>query len=222
MSVYACSDLHGRYDLWEKIQAYLKPSDKLYFLGDAIDRGPDGWKLMKELLLDGRVTYIEGNHEDMMLYSVLSNFCDMSEWFYNGGGATYRSLESDPEAKDWIYTLKHNMRLYAVYQNTNGKFIYLLHAGSNYPLPVEDKERMLWDRAHIDNPWNEEYNDIYIVHGHTPVPSGFYNDKAGCNESQTVCTYADGHKICIDGRSAYTGKIALLNLDTFEQIIFAE
>lgn len=45
---YVCSDLHGRYDRWsalpEKID--LRPSDTLYVLGDVIDRGPDGCKIL--------------------------------------------------------------------------------------------------------------------------------------------------------------------------------
>ena len=64
---YAVSDLHGRYDLWEKIKSHLQENDVIYFLGDAIDRGPDGLKLMQELLTDKRVHYIIGNHEEMML-----------------------------------------------------------------------------------------------------------------------------------------------------------
>lgn len=41
MATYACSDLHGRLDLLEQIQSFLKSDDRVYFLGDAGDRGPD-------------------------------------------------------------------------------------------------------------------------------------------------------------------------------------
>ena len=33
MATYACSDLHGRLDLLEQVQSFLKPDDKVYFLG---------------------------------------------------------------------------------------------------------------------------------------------------------------------------------------------
>lgn len=40
MAVYALSDLHGYLDLYKQIKEFLKPEDKVYFLGDAGDRGP--------------------------------------------------------------------------------------------------------------------------------------------------------------------------------------
>ena len=64
--VYAVSDLHGMYGLWEKIKNYIDETDTIYFLGDAADRGPHGIKIMKELFTDKRVKYILGNHEDIM------------------------------------------------------------------------------------------------------------------------------------------------------------
>ena len=67
MSVYACADLHGCYWAWEKIKKILQPYDILYFLGDANDRGEDGWQIIKELLDDNRVIYLIGNHECMFL-----------------------------------------------------------------------------------------------------------------------------------------------------------
>lgn len=34
MSIYAVSDLHGMYELYQKISDFLKPEDKVYCLGD--------------------------------------------------------------------------------------------------------------------------------------------------------------------------------------------
>ena len=48
MGVYAISDLHGNYELWTKVKEWLKPSDKLFCLGDNIDRGNDGIKIVQE------------------------------------------------------------------------------------------------------------------------------------------------------------------------------
>ena len=52
MSRYVATDWHGIKDISDKILAYLKPEDELYFLGDAIDRGPDGMRIMYDLLED--------------------------------------------------------------------------------------------------------------------------------------------------------------------------
>ena len=64
MSNYVVTDLHGRYDLWEKIINKLQPEDTLYCLGDCADRGPDGWKIIAEAFANPQVVYLKGNHED--------------------------------------------------------------------------------------------------------------------------------------------------------------
>jgi len=51
MSTYAISDLHGQYDIFEKLLDVIdfSENDFLYVLGDAIDRGPDGIKILQRL-----------------------------------------------------------------------------------------------------------------------------------------------------------------------------
>ena len=67
MAVYACTDFHGYYGLLIEIMAYLKPGDEVYFLGDANDRGPHGWRLMKDIYNQPQFHYLKGNHEDMFV-----------------------------------------------------------------------------------------------------------------------------------------------------------
>ncbi len=44
MSYYVCSDIHGRFDRYQKLldQIQLTSDDRLFILGDVIDRNPDG------------------------------------------------------------------------------------------------------------------------------------------------------------------------------------
>ena len=58
MSMYACSDLHGMKELYLKIKDFLKPEDKVFFLGDAGDSGPQSWELIKLIFQDDPFTYI--------------------------------------------------------------------------------------------------------------------------------------------------------------------
>ena len=67
--VYAISDIHGMYNLWRQVIDSLDETDTLYVLGDCGDRGPDGWKIIKEALSDPRIVYIRGNHDQMLLDS---------------------------------------------------------------------------------------------------------------------------------------------------------
>ena len=68
--IYVTSDLHG-FSL-EKFKGYLEQvnfskDDFLYVLGDVIDRGPDGIKILKWLMTMHNAKLILGNHEDMLL-----------------------------------------------------------------------------------------------------------------------------------------------------------
>ena len=58
MSIYATTDLHGRKDLYLKIKEILQPDDKVFFLGDANDRGWDGWELIKLIYNDPQFIYL--------------------------------------------------------------------------------------------------------------------------------------------------------------------
>lgn len=45
---YTVSDIHGCYDKYRELlrAIQLQPNDTLYVLGDVIDRGPDGFKIL--------------------------------------------------------------------------------------------------------------------------------------------------------------------------------
>ena len=72
--VYVTSDLHG-YPL-EKFLDFLNKAgfgeeDYLYILGDVIDRGPDGIKILKWMMSQHNVQLILGNHEAMQFLIIL-------------------------------------------------------------------------------------------------------------------------------------------------------
>ena len=60
---YCFTDIHGNYNLWCQIKNFCDETDKLIFLGDAIDRGDAGLQIVQEMLKDKRITYLKGNHE---------------------------------------------------------------------------------------------------------------------------------------------------------------
>ena len=222
---YACADLHGMYNLWIQIKKYLRPEDKLYMLGDAADRGINGWKIIKEVLTDPRVIYIRGNHDQMLLDCWRSDWRDNYIWFYNGGYETYDSVLCDEKSEIYLTQLAKT-KLYYCYENKNGQKIHLSHAGftlmENNEIP--NKDDLLWDREHINDSclwWPKENPNDYIVHGHSYCASKTSFDKTNVqlNETNTVGRYCHGHKICIDGRSFRNNRIALLDLDELQEII---
>ena len=50
---YVISDLHGRYDLFLRLLEMIRfnEADTLFFLGDAVDRGPDGVTILQDKTL---------------------------------------------------------------------------------------------------------------------------------------------------------------------------
>lgn len=66
--IFTFCDIHGMYDLYKAIMNYCNEQDPeatIVFIGDACDRGPDGYTIMKELLNNPYVVYLKGNHEDI-------------------------------------------------------------------------------------------------------------------------------------------------------------
>lgn len=228
MSNYAISDLHGNKKLWERVKAFLKPEDTLYVLGDCADRLPDGWDIIKDCLKMPNVVYIRGNHEQMLIDAWKEDFYgdDLDLWLYNGGYSTFGSLMADVERELFISELIKSSKLMDVYINKNGQTIYLSHAGftpgGTWTIP--DKYNLIWDRKHIEDTWPKEHKNEIIIHGHTPIRSRNMKlvGPIGVNESKTVLWYADNHKCCIDAGTYITNKAAMIDLDTFKEIVFEE
>ena len=182
--VFASSDWHGCGTVANKILDFLKPDDKLYFLGDAIDRGPDGFKIMTKLLNDDRVVYIKGNHEEMMFKTIehmiqygIEEFLFQGNgeddiWIYGNGGET--TLNDMNWGKNInlikLYHQIKNIPFISQYVSKDKKIIILEHAG--FTPDKNGKEQYnhnpFWDRGHFYDAWSGAEN-MYLIHGHTPV-----------------------------------------------------
>lgn len=235
---FACSDLHGMIELYHQIKNFLQPDDKVYFLGDAGDRGTDCWKTLKTILDDPQFIFIIGNHEDM-LYSIMQDVLiynrldhhNLALLFQNGGTETYEgwSKESFEIQQRYFYKIK-KLPVEAEYKNKNGKRIFLSHAGF-----TPDPENLNWHGFNVDLIWNRQHimhawphdipKDWIVIHGHTPIE--YVIDELQWKDKDLkqikmpkAFWYADGHKCCIDCGSFYTNCTVLLDLDTFEEHYF--
>lgn len=250
MSTYAIADIHGCLWVWDKVKAILQPEDKLYFIGDAVDRGPNGWQIAKEILDDPRIIYLMGNHEKMFLNCYQNyNGHDFDNetyyydknlyiWYSNGGQETENQFINDVISNDekvrYIQRLRQ-LPFICVYRNKNNENIILCHAGCDFhDIDNLIEEDAIWDRSHyINNKWDGPDN-TYIIHGHTPIPyileaqeqfAKFYDIDNITPKIETwsgAYWYAGGHKCCIDCGVVFTGEAVLLNLDTWEETIITE
>ena len=246
VSVYAWADLHGRFDLLMEGLQYINPEDKVYFLGDAADRGPAGWECIKYILNDERFTYLKGNHEDLLVKAIgritSETFdndvfhwnSDIDIWYWNGGEITHDAILADTisikEKTNIIQKLK-KLPFCAVYTNINGLKILLSHAGcTSFEIANHwEEHNFLWDRTHLMfyDTWEGKDNE-FIVHGHTPIESMIKEQEKNAIwhyqfpqlwAGKGAYWYGQGHKVNIDTGAAWNGNSVLLNLDTFEEII---
>lgn len=235
MAKYAVTDLHGRYDLWEQIKAFVKPEDTIYFLGDAADRGPDGWKLLTSLLNDPQVIFIKGNHEGMLENAIreyrftngLHQDWAIRHLIENGGASTLNEwISASRENYSYLGKLR-DLPYYKEYVNEQGLTIWLSHSGCPPFLNRQGRntttERLaLWDRDHCWVPhWGDTDEDMVIVHGHTPIPF-FFEGFTDIEIKPGALWYCDDHKVCLDTGAFDSGYTVLFDLDTFDEHIFGD
>ena len=230
---YVISDIHGRYDrytaLLERID--LRDEDTLYVLGDVIDRGPDGCKILLDMMARPNVLPILGNHEftaamclPWLLREVTSqNIAELSEtqaaalgeWIINGGNTTLQELNRlSLEEREEILEYLQEMELYAEVE-AGGRSFVLVHAGldnfspnkllADYALPD-----FIFSRPRLDMDF---YPDRYLVYGHTPTR--VLHRWGGEPPADDVVFR--GTQIAIDCRCGFDGgRLGCLNLDTLK------
>lgn len=170
----------------QKIQ--LTKTDKIYFLGDYIDRGPDSKGVIDYIMnLENEgynVTCLKGNHEEYMVWSYneqlqkknrffKSKNKSLQEWLMHGGKETLDSfgakIPTDIPKKyiEWINKLKYYVEL---------DTCILVHAGLNFENEsvYEDKYTMLWAKEFDIVP--EKISHKKIIHGHTPLSINFIKE----------------------------------------------
>lgn len=232
---YAVSDIHGCYDKYRELLRAIQfqPDDTLYVLGDVIDRGPDGFKILLDMAQRPNVVGLMGNHEAMAIQAlpgVMRNVRQIRKpaltkdetealklWFRNGGElslADFLWLNDEPSQIVWEYMRK--MPLYREVEIGERRFV-LVHGGlDNFspsrPLSDYEPNEILWCRPEPDTVY---YPDKYVVVGHTPVQLLAVEDG---KEDTPAKIYHNGNMIDIDcGCTFQGGQLGCLCLDTMEE-----
>jgi len=170
----AISDIHGCYLTFLKLLEtvnYSNNSDKLYILGDCIDRGPSS-KQVLDWIMDGQnsgaeIVVLRGNHEQMMLRANV-DVKRYKKWMRNGGQQVIESFGVENflniEKKYWEFLSE------LPYYSITDKYVFV-HAGLNFNIenPLEDLESIIWIRRWYDNLNKDWLGDKILLHGHTQV-----------------------------------------------------
>lgn len=172
MSNYVMSDVHGQYKTYMKMlkKIDLKAEDTLYVLGDVVDRGPEGVKILSDIMKRPNVVMILGNHEMLML-DALKNFEEISSkdrhdtddidlWLdpCNGGETTYEEFQklTPAKRKAIIEFLENSWIIKKI--KVNNKTYHLSHA---YTCNKKIKEGFGFKDLTHDEIWDVVWMNIY-------------------------------------------------------------
>lgn len=177
----AIGDIHGCSKTLQKLvweQLRLDTQDQLFFLGDYIDRGPNGAGVIDfilELQASGYQVYpLRGNHEQMLLRAWELHQKDRKEGISEPGNflkaARDKSMVDSakdcliPRFEQWLNALPHYYE--------SGEF-YLVHAGFNFKRddPFTHAHSMMWTMFFSEKRYiAEKANHKTIIHGHLKTP----------------------------------------------------
>lgn len=230
---YVFSDVHGHYDKYKAMleEIQFKSTDTLFVLGDVIDRGPDGVKILQDMMGRPNVFPLLGNHEftaavclPWLMEEVTEQSLDgldkeqiaaLSEWIANGGGTTLRALRSlSQEEREEVLEYFQEMELYAEVEAGGREFV-LVHAGlegfePDRPLDSYELSAFLFDRPGLDRTY---FEDRFLVFGHTPTR--LLREWAGERPADTILRW--GNQIAIDCGCGFGGQLGCLCLETMEE-----
>lgn len=157
---FVIGDLHGAYILFEDLLKHLNfdPAvDRMFSVGDLIDRGPESLKCLK-LLNEPWFHCVISNHEQMMIHAFNRNYLG-NFWVQNGGQwglpylVEYFELEKDPntllsEGSEQLFELipkVNDLPVLITVNLRNGKKIHIIHAELPPKIGGEFKDEDLAD-----------------------------------------------------------------------------
>ena len=197
-------------------QLKITKHDQVYFLGDYIDRGPDGKGVIDYLMHlqqeEYDVHFLKGNHEDLCVKAFVADqnkklfgkHREQKEWEAVGAKNTLESFgvkhprEIPQQYIDWMNACLPYIEL--------DDYI-LVHAGMNFKIqdPFEDTYSMMWTRRFkVDF---AKSHGKKIIHGHIPVDYSFM--------SLVIENNNDYDFIALDNGVYVTGRAGLGNLMAF-------
>ena len=222
MSTYVCSDIHGYYDLFMKAleEINFNNNDKLYILGDMIDKGNQGVKLLEYIIHHNNIHCIIGNHEQFFLNYYRNIMND-----YNGDNRDEilekinKYFSEDESHITWeILNYLDDLPYYIDHK----KFIGV-HAGMKpdehgvlIDVHLQGANSLLYDRYFKDMDYTNPFGKP-VLFGHTPC---FYDNETGYFiktpniNSKNILDYT---KIQLDAGVEYLDMLGVLRIDDMKE-----
>lgn len=215
MKRFVLGDIHGEYEYLKEVlekSGFDYDNDLLIQIGDIVDRGPEPFKCMEELLKIKNLVLILGNHDQTFRHFIRGGVNLLSDFPQNGVEITEKKwfeLEED-ERRYYETNIFDKMKSYHV---TDDNMLFV-HGGFDPSMPIEDQHEdyLIWDRDLVNAAYTESlikqvriplttYKKVFI--GHTPTL--YYS---------LLTPFTGGGVTNIDTGSGKGGPLTIMDIDS--------
>ncbi len=223
--IYVTSDIHGCYEKYTRLieRLNLKEDDRLYILGDIVDRGDGGIEVIKDVMKRENVVCLRGNH-DYCASIFLEKFAVQDHstkedrlkegfklWLEDGGAETFSSFSKlDNNEKRTVLSFLDSLPFYEEI-SVNGQRFFLAHTVCEKAKLIDIEKCSIGDFLFGEPEYEKCYfEDMTIVTGHTPT--GFIDPE------YTGRIWKGNRHIAIDCGAVFGNPLGCICLDTMEEI----
>ena len=227
--IYVMSDLHGKYEKYKMMleKLNLQPEDALFVLGDVIDKGEDGIRILADMRYRSNIYPVLGEHEylakkllpvfedadskeecESLLTDETKGLYDL--WMMSGGEPTLEGfLNLSGEDRESIIDYLGEFEPYEQVEAAGRSYV-LVHAGINGFDPqkaLDDYE----EQDFISKPSDLSkvyFKNSFLVSGHIPT--------ADLSKDGKARVISKNHQLRIDCGAYEGGKLAAVCLDTLK------
>ncbi len=187
--IWCIGDIHGCFETFKELISKIPENEKIYLVGDMIDRGPKTKDLLEFIINNDRIEAIIGNHEQLMLVCDQMEVCEF--WDKIGGQETIESYyEKDGKFNEDIFQKHVNwlktLPMFRLLKYSNHKDLLISHS-----LMIHLWETVLTEQTVKDSQWqhflNLEFREnvfqnsaIYNIFGHTIQDKPVVNNNFAC------------------------------------------
>ncbi|WP_259369124.1 metallophosphoesterase [Colwellia sp. MB3u-55] len=177
--VFVVGDLDGNHKRLKEAMSRVSfnpKADKLICLGDMIDRGDDSLMIL-ELMRELNALVVLGNHEHLMIESILNNDATAKSLWIKNGGAWHSSVPDEQLTSHCQWLLNQPLSIMVVYQGMKIGISHTLPIKWNWDNFPADKlaivNALLWGRELFNKEKSLLNSGVdFSIHGHnsTQVP----------------------------------------------------
>lgn len=205
---FVVGDLHGEF---ARLQAQLEQlgfdaaTDRLFSVGDLIDRGPASPAAL-DWLAHPWFHAVLGNHESMLIDATV-NDSQLRWWLLNNGGEWW--LAQDEDTRERFLTALRELPLACEVETANDRRIGIVHA--DMPVGLD------WDAftQRLENDPELQYETLWSrkrIHDNedTPVPG---IDAVYCGHTPLATPLVMGNVHFIDTGACFGGPLTMIRID---------